>query len=238
MAAYKLTRESILDGSLRASTRALLGPNARFISDAERSALIDAILACAPDPRRVWVFGYGSLIWNPAFHFAARRRARVHGYHRAFCLLAKAGRGSPERPGLMLGLVPGGSCHGVAYRIAPEAVRTELDVIYRREMNTKVYRPVWIAAHTPEGIEPAITFAVDRSHERYTPHLDLHQVARYLAQGAGPLGRCCDYLFDTVAHLRSLGLRDRHLEVLDALVRVHARAHADDLAHHGGGAQR
>lgn len=125
----------------------------------------------------------------------------------------------------MLGLLPGGSCHGVVYRIAPDAVRTELDVLWRREMGVRSYRALWIAARTPAGIEHAVTFAVDRTHERYTPHLDIHQVARYLAHGAGPLGRCCDYLFDTVAHLRALGLRDRHLETLESLVRSRLEMH-------------
>lgn len=241
MSGLKLTRESILDDSLRASARALLGPDARFMTDAERAAQIDSMIAAAPRPDRIWVFGYGSLIWNPAFHFVDRRRARIHGFHRQFCLLSKAGRGSPERPGLMLGLLPGGSCHGVAYRIAPDAVRTELDVVWRREMGAMSYRPVWVAARTPDGIEHAIAFAVDRGHERYTPHLDLHQVARYLAHGAGPLGRCCDYLFDTIAHLRALGLRDRHLETLESMVRmrINEHAHAEgSMTRHGASATR
>ncbi|MCC6532156.1 MAG: gamma-glutamylcyclotransferase [Burkholderiales bacterium] len=221
MSRYKLTRESILDGTLRASSLALLGPSARYMSDEERSSQIERMLAQAPDPDRIWVFGYGSLMWNPAFHFAERCTARVHGYHRQFCLWARVGRGSPDRPGLMLGIEPGGSCHGVAYRIAPELVLSELDVLWRREMGSMSYRPVWIAARTPHGIEHAITFAVNRSHERYIGDLDLTSTARYLANGAGPLGQCCDYLFETVAHLRELGVRDRHLEVLEAHVRAH-----------------
>ena len=222
MSRYKLTRESILDGSLRASSQALLGPHARFLSEEERSRQIEQVLACAPDAGSdsIWVFGYGSLMWNPAFHFAERRTARIHGYHRQFCLWARAGRGSPERPGLMLGIEPGGSCNGVAYRIAPELVRSELDVLWRREMNSMAYRPSWVAARTRDGMVNAVTFAVNRSHERYIGDLDFVSTARYLAQGAGPLGLCCDYLFETVAHLRELGVRDRHLEELEAHVRV------------------
>lgn len=222
MSRYKLTRESILDGSLRASSQALLGPSARFLSDEERSRQIEQVLACAPasGSDSVWVFGYGSLMWNPAFHFVERRTARIHGYHRQFCLWARAGRGSPERPGLMLGIEPGGSCNGVAYRIVPELVKTELDVLWRREMNSMSYRPSWVAARTPAGMVNAVTFAVNRSHERYIGDLDFVSTARYLAQGAGPLGLCCDYLFETVAHLRELGVRDRHLEELEAHVRM------------------
>jgi cation transport protein ChaC len=88
-------------------------------------------------------------------------------------------------------------------------------------MNSAAYRPEWVAARTREGTVHALTFAVNRSHERYIGDLDLVSTVRYLAQGAGPLGLCCDYLFETVAHLRGLGVRDRHLEVLAAHVRLH-----------------
>jgi cation transport protein ChaC len=224
MGAVKLTRESILDGTLHASVRAVLGPDVRFMSDAERAAQVKAILARAPRPGRVWVFAFGSLIWNPAFHFVERRTARIHGFHRQFCLWARAGRGSPERPGLMLSLESGGSCTGVAYRLARGAAAAELDVLWRREMFTMAYRPVWTTARTAEGPVPAIAFSVNRTHERYVPGLEDGAVARYLATGAGPMGRCCDYLFDTVEHLRQLGIRDRRLEALEAMVRAHGAA--------------
>ncbi len=221
MAGVKLTRESILDGTLHASVRAVLGPTVRFMTDAERAAQVHAILARAPRAGRVWVFAFGSLIWNPAFHFVERRTARIHGFHRQFCLWARAGRGSPERPGLMLSLVPGGSCAGVAYRLARHAAATELDVIWRREMFTMAYRPVWVTARTGKGPEPAIAFSANRGHERYAPGLEDAAVAGYLATGTGAMGRCCDYLYDTVAHLRQLGIRDRRLEALEARVRAH-----------------
>jgi cation transport protein ChaC len=224
MTALKLTRETILDGSLRAAAQALLGPTVRFMTDAERAAQIQAMLARAPQPGRVWVFAFGSLIWNPAFHFVERRTARIHGFHRQFCLWARAGRGSPERPGLMLSLERGGSCSGVAYRLSRRAAAVELDVIWRREMLTGAYRPVWVTAHTPKGTEGAIAFSANRRHERYVPGLDDESVARYLANGAGPMGRCCDYLFDTVLHLRELGLRDRRLEALEEKVRARVGA--------------
>ena len=221
MSRISLTRESILDGTLHASVRATLGPDVVLMTDTERNAQVRAMLAQAPQPGRIWVFAFGSLIWNPAFHFVERRTARIHGFHRQFCLWARAGRGSPERPGLMLSLESGGSCAGVAYRLAPEAAATELDVLWRREMFTMAYRPVWTTARTPEGPEAVIVFSANRSHERYIPGLEEREVARLLATGAGPMGRCCDYLFDTVAHLRQLGIRDRRLESLEAQVRAH-----------------
>jgi len=224
MGSLSLTRESILDGTLHASVRALLAPGTRFVTDAERSAQVQAILARAPRRGRIWVFAFGSLIWNPAFHFVERRTARIYGFHRQFCLWSRAGRGSPERPGLMLSLESGGSCTGVVFRLDRRAAPTELDVIWRREMFTMSYRPVWTMARTPKGPEPAIAFSANREHERYVPGLEDEVIARYLATGAGPLGRCCDYLFDTVAHLRQLGIRDRRLEALEARVRAHGVA--------------
>jgi cation transport protein ChaC len=182
------------------------------------------MLERAPRPGRIWVFAFGSLIWNPAFHYVERRTARIHGFHRQFCLWSHIGRGSPERPGLMLSLESGGSCTGVAYRIATRAAATELDVIWRREMFMLSYRPVWTTAHTPKGPEPAIAFTANRAHERYAPGLGFEQVASHLATGAGPMGRCCDYLFDTVAHLRQLGIRDRRLEALEERVLTHHKA--------------
>ena len=220
MASLKLTRDTILDGSLHASVRAILGPDVSFMSDEERRRQIDAMLAAAPEPGRVWVFAFGSLIWNPAFLYAERRVARVHGWHRQFCLWVRAGRGSPERPGLMLSLESGGSCAGVAYRLEPGTEATELDVLWRREMFTKSYRPVWLRARTPAGPVAAIAFAANRLHERYAPGLDERTIVEHLAAAQGPMGRGCDYLFDTVAHLRELGVRDRALETLAAKVRA------------------
>jgi cation transport protein ChaC len=220
MAKLALTRESILDGSLHASVRAVLGPDVPFMTDDERRTQVARMLEQAPDPGRVWVFAFGSLIWNPAFRHVERRTARIHGFHREFCLWVRAGRGSVERPGLMLSLESGGSCTGVAYRLEPGTEATELDVLWRREMFTMSYRPVWTTARTPAGKVSVIAFSANRHHDRYAPGLDLDTVAGHLASGAGVLGRCCDYLFDTVAHLRELGIRDRALESLESKVRA------------------
>jgi cation transport protein ChaC len=227
MTSLKITRDSILSGELMASARELLGAHTRFMTPEERERQIDEVVAQAPRRDRVWVFGYGSLMWNQAFHYAERRAARVHGYHRQFCLWARAGRGSPARPGLMLALETGGSCHGVAYRLHRDKVRSELDVVWRREMLTMAYRPVWVSAHTHEGIERAIAFAANRGHERYVRGLEPGAIVGYLASGAGPLGRCRDYLLDTVRHLRELGIRDRRLEALAQAVEARE---ADEFA--------
>jgi len=218
MKKYLITRESLLDGSHHARVRAGQA-QVRFMTDEERRAHVAQMLACAPKRKSVWVFGYGSLMWNPAFHFVERHTARVHGFHRQFCLWARGGRGSAERPGLMLSLESGGSCTGVAYRIADEGAAAELDVLWRREMSSWSYRPVWVTAHLRRGPVPAIVFAVNRSHERYVPGLDTDTIARYLATGAGLNGSCREYLFDTAEHLLELGIRDRRIEALAHRVR-------------------
>ena len=219
MARYRITRESLLDGSHHARIRADQGPHVAFMPDEERCVQVAEILAQAPQPERIWVFGYGSLMWNPAFHYVERCTARIHGFHRQFCLWSRGGRGTPERPGLMLSLESGGSCVGVAYRIAPEAAAAELDVLWRREMASRSYRAVWVNLHMGHAMEWSIAFAVNRAHERYVPRLDTETAARYLATGRGTNGDCSDYLFDTVDHLRELGIRDRRMEALERRVR-------------------
>jgi cation transport protein ChaC len=160
------------------------------------------------------VFGYGSLIWNPAFHFTERVVGTVHGYHRRFCLWAHLGRGRPERPGLMLGLERGGSCRGVAYHIAPDAVAEELDIVWRREMIGGAYVPRWVSVYTPVGLVRALTFTINRAHERYARDLQDDEAADAIAGASGFLGACADYLINTVDHLAELGIHDRPLECL------------------------
>lgn len=215
-----LTRESILDGSIR---EYILGnPELRrlVLPDAERSASLRATLDEAPAKGDVWVFGYGSLIWNPAFHFVEKRTARIHGYHRRFCLWTQLGRGSAENPGLMLGLENGGACRGVIFRIAEQAVATELDILWRREMFTGAYCPTWVTARSGGESFAAITFVINRKTGRYAGRLSDDTVARHIATATGPMGACSEYLFETVRHLTELGIRDRHLEAMVAKVRA------------------
>jgi cation transport protein ChaC len=216
-----LSRESILDGSIR--DYILGNPELRrlVLPDDERVASLRATLGEAPAKGDVWVFGYGSLIWNPAFHFVHKRTARINGYHRRFCLWTQLGRGSAENPGLMLGLERGGACRGVVFRIAEAAVETELDILWKREMFTGAYRPTWVTARSGSESVAAITFVINRENNRYAGRLPDDTVARHIATAAGPMGPCCDYLFETVRHLAALGIRDPGLEAMAG--KVHAR---------------
>jgi cation transport protein ChaC len=209
-----LTRESIRSGAVRkiAADHGLLP----ILSDEELAASLGGMLEGVDLSSGVWVFGYGSLIWNPAFHFTDRVVGTVHGFHRRFCLWAHLGRGCPERPGLMLGLERGGSCRGVAYHIAPDAALEERDIVWRREMIGGAYVPRWVNAYTPIGMVRAITFTINHAHERYARDLSDEEAAAAIARASGFLGACADYLINTVDHLAELGIHDRPLERLRA----------------------
>ncbi|HET6468443.1 MAG TPA: gamma-glutamylcyclotransferase [Geminicoccaceae bacterium] len=205
-----LTRESLRDGWLQRLVAA--SPiGVKVLSEEELRRSRAAILASHPPGEDLWLFGYGSLIWNPAFHFEERRLARLHGYHRQFCLWTHAGRGTAERPGLMLGLERGGSCPGVAFRVAHDAIESELDLVWRREMVTGAYRPRWVRVRTDRGSVRAVAFVINRAYERYAGPPDDLRIVEAVALAEGPLGACRDYLFNTAAHLEELGIKDRGL---------------------------
>jgi glutathione-specific gamma-glutamylcyclotransferase len=216
-----LTRESIRSGAVHRLI-AELGIEMRVLSEAELRASLAETLAGADLSAGVWLFGYGSLIWNPAFHFTDRLVGRVHGWHRRFCLWTHLGRGCPERPGLVLGLERGGSCQGVAFHIAPEVAEEELLIVWRREMLSGAYLPRWVTVHAAAGAVRAIAFVINPGHERYARALSDVEIAATIATAEGFLGPCADYLVNTVDHLAELGIHDRPLERLRAQVLRHA----------------
>ncbi len=213
-----ITRETLRDGSLLAEARKRLPPGTLFRSDEQVQADLDAALARHPADEDVWLFGYGSLMWNPALHFVERRGGVVRGWHRRYCLWLHAGRGSPENPGLMLALDRGGSCAGVLFRIAAAEARSELLLAWRREMFTDAYNSRWVTAQTTTGPVRAVTFVANRLYHQYAGPLDDHQIAARLATASGTLGSCREYLTETVAALHAVGLRDHSLERLQRLI--------------------
>ena len=213
-----LTREQIRDGWVQQLVLSSAEP-IRALSEAELIESRASMLADHPVGADLAIFAYGSLIWNPAFHFAGRQLAHIHGYHRRFCLWTSLGRGTPANPGLMLGLDMGGSCRGVIYTIAAADIASELEIVWRREMVTGAYRPAWVMARTAAGPRPAIAFLINHRHERYAGRLDDAAIVRSIATACGPLGACAEYLFNTTAHLDELGIVDRSLRRLCGLVR-------------------
>ncbi|MBE7185896.1 MAG: gamma-glutamylcyclotransferase [Methylobacterium mesophilicum] len=160
-----------------------------------------------------WVFGYGSLMWRPGFQHSEARRARLQGYRRALCLRSVVHRGTPERPGLVLGLDRGGACVGVAFRVE-EADREAVTAYLReRELVTTAYRerilPVLFAGG---AVAQAMTYVVDRHHPLYAGRLDAAHAAAIVRRAEGKSGFNADYVLSTVSHLRSLGIRDPWLE--------------------------
>ena len=166
----------------------------------------------------LWVFGYGSLMWSPGFRPSAKSAALVRGYHRALCILSNRYRGTPEKPGLVMGLCRGGSCWGMALRVPAARVRRVLSALWKREMLNKVYKPTLIPVLIAPGRRiRALAFVADTAHRQFVRELDLHGRARLVAQGIGQRGRCVDYIRNTLEHMLELGVNDPHLaRILDA----------------------
>lgn len=165
----------------------------------------------------LWVFGYGSLIWRPGFDFLERAPARLIGAHRALCVFSHVHRGTPERPGLVLGLDLGGACRGIAYRVAAKKRAETIAYLRGREQVTSVYREtlrsVTLLA-APERRVEALVYMVDRGHVQYAGRLDLAARLHLVRQGHGQSGPNREYVLSTVHALEALGLYDRDLHLL------------------------
>lgn len=166
-----------------------------------------------------WVFGYGSLMWRPGFAHVEIARARLHGFRRSLCVYSWVHRGSAERPGLVLGLDRGGSCVGLAFRV-PNKLRDEVVAYLReRELVTAVYLERLLPVRLASGENVmALCYVVDRAHRQYAGRLTVEEAAKIVIGGVGQSGRNEDYLFNTVDHLKALGIRDHWLEGVAALV--------------------
>ena len=160
----------------------------------------------------LWVFGYGSLMWSPGFGYKEKALARVHGYHRALCILSTRYRGTRRRPGLVMGLCKGGSCWGMAFRVDVKHVRRALARLWNREMPRRVYEPRLVLARLRRRSVRALAFLADPAHPSFVRELDLHGRARLVAQGIGQRGPCIDYIRNTLDHMHEVGVRDPHLE--------------------------
>jgi len=168
------------------------------------------------DERPRWVFAYGSLMWNPGFAVCETQPARLHGFHRAFCIYSEHYRGTPEKPGLILGLLAGGSCRGLAHRLPVEDYEAVRRYLWTREIeNDGVYveesRPILLAdGRTVQSL----VYLADRAHRQFAGKLPSDQALKHVRQGTGATGTNTEYVRNTLAHLRELGLRDKGLEEL------------------------
>jgi cation transport protein ChaC len=210
-------------------------PNGERSTADDHDATIARLLAAHPDPRIVWIFAYGSLIWKPACEVIEVRTGLLRGWHRSFCLGWNIRhRGNAENPGLMLALDRGGACKGVLYRLPPDDVAGNLRKLFEREMSWKPspFPPRWVDVSSAEGRVRALTFCIDRKSGRYVSGLSDGQVADVLAHAVGSRGSMAEYLFATVAHLQQMGIHDSHLWALQELV-----AERIEAAYAGDGAE-
>lgn len=178
------------------------------------------IAACLVRGGDVWIFGYGSLMWDPGFAFVEARPALLRGYHRRFCVYSHRNRGTPERPGLVLGLDRGGACNGVAYCVPAVDAPQALHYLWEREMVNRTYHMREVPLATPKGAVTGRTFIVERRHRNYAGRLSLEETARLILQGIGNRGPCRQYLENTVAELRKLGHVDGPMHRLEEMVKA------------------
>lgn len=178
----------------------------------------------------LWIFGYGSLMWAPGFRYRERCAGHVHGYHRSLCIYSHRYRGTPRRPGLVVGLCAGGSCWGIAYRVSAARAARVLRYLWRRELRTRVYSPRFVRARIDGGRSVRVlAFVANTAHPQFAGDLDVAHMARLVANGSGERGHNIEYLRRTLAHLHELGVPDPHFErVLHEALALRARRRARD----------
>lgn len=166
----------------------------------------------------LWIFGYGSLMWNPGFPYVRSGSALLRGYHRAFCIYSDRYRGTPEQPGLVLGLNRGGACRGIAYLVAKQQIKDVLDSLWAREMSRRTYRPRLVHVDVAGERVRALAFIADLAHPSYAGRLPLEEVAALIVRGIGARGANVEYLVNTLCHLEALGVREPGLRRIHAAV--------------------
>lgn len=169
------------------------------------------------DDADIWIFGYGSLMWRPGFPYEEAVHATLCGGHRALCIYSHVHRGTPQHPGLVLGLDAGGTCEGLAFRVSARQRHGVLSYLRRREQVTNVYKPVlrWVSLNLPEpGMAKALCYMVNRHHHQYAGALPPARQAQLVRRSKGKSGKNTDYVLNTVRHLRECGIKDARLERL------------------------
>ena len=212
-----LSRRDLEQGRMRAVYVEAL-PAHHTLTDEELEASMKATLAAKPARAGWWVFAYGSLLWNPLFPFVEARLATLHGLHRRFCIWSLASRGTPDAPGLVLGLDRGGSCRGVVYRLPAAQALEEFRLLWRREMVTGAYAPRWLGVDCGGRQVIALGFVVRRDHSQYAGKLTIDAQAEVVARARGAFGSSADYLERTRVALVTHGIVDPYLERLAARV--------------------
>jgi len=166
----------------------------------------------------LWIFAYGSLMWDPGFPYVRSCSALLRGYHRTFCVYSHRYRGTPEQPGLVLGLARGGACRGVGYLVAERQVEDTLTTLWAREMSRRTYQPRLVRVTLGDIAAHALAFIADPAKSSYAGRLTAEQTAALIARGIGARGANVEYLANTLRHLDQLGVHDPHLHNIFTLV--------------------
>ncbi len=195
------------------------GENGSVLSEDELVASRQTFITDDYKGPDIWVFGYGSLIWNPLITYEEKQFGHVYGYHKRFCLWTRLGRGSPEEPGLVLALDRGGSVRGIVFRIAAKHAAQELDILWRREMVNNSYNPKWVNVHTDNGVKTALSFVIRHDSPSFAKRMSDEATAEIIARAKGFLGPCCQYLFKTADALVIAGMGDAKLNRLVRMVK-------------------
>jgi cation transport protein ChaC len=229
-----LSRRDLELGRMRTLYAAAVD-DSRALSDEQLSASLTSCLGEKPKGAGWWIFAYGSLLWNPLFPVAEMRPATLRGMHRSFCLWSLASRGTPDAPGLVLGLEPGGACRGVAFRLPAPLALDELHLLWRREMVVGSYRPRWVRVDADGRPLTALAFLVRRDHPQYTGRLGVDAQADVIARACGAFGSSLDYLERTRIALVAHGIVDSYLETVAAAVATRCGTPAVPAAAEPGG---
>jgi cation transport protein ChaC len=210
-----LNRHAIRSGAYLESFDSL--PSELLWTQARIDASLAQTLRQRPHADDVWVFAYGSLMWNPISDFDSRRIATLHGWHRSFCIRMIAGRGTPEQPGRMLSLEAGGSTQGVALRLPGATLEEELRILWIREMVTGAYRPTWAALTLDDGTQlSAIAFVAEPGGLQYESDARASAIAPSMAVATGLFGTNAEYVFKLQSALADCGLNDPYIDELAA----------------------
>jgi glutathione-specific gamma-glutamylcyclotransferase len=212
-----LTRDSILSGKIHEIVKEE-DSSMRLLTEEERKESLLSMFNDRKIDQDVWIFGYGSLIWNPAIHFERKDIMTIYGFHRKFCLKTYLGRGNKEAPGLVLALDHGGSCRGIAFKIPAKIAAHELEIIWRREMLSGSYIPKWLNGKIKGISVKALGFVINKQEDRYIGDLTDVETATLISNASGFLGTCAEYLINTSEHLEDLGIPDNKLSKLVKLL--------------------
>ena len=216
----EISRQTLSEGILQKLASERPGQPVVLLTEEELLESRRSFIKDSNSNKNIWVFAYGSLIWNPSFNFDLRRRAHLFGFHRRFCLRTTITRGSPEKPGLVLGLDRGGSAKGILFRIPASIAARECDVIWKREMLSGAYLPSWVKVKTHNGKAiKALTFVIKRNHPSFAAPMPDKDSVKIIAEAKGIIGSNSEYLFNTEEALNAEGIKDNKIKKLSAMVK-------------------